>query len=95
MDLRYFIDPDSGLPHIYGHGVTEQEAEYVIRHAPEDRPGSGDTRHAIGPTAAGRHLRVIYVPDDDRRGGFVVTAYEVRGKQLKGYRRRRRRKGGR
>ena len=39
MDVRYHIDPDTGLPHIYGHGVTEDEAEYVLRHPGEDRAG--------------------------------------------------------
>ena len=25
MDFRYHIDPDTDLPHIYGHGVTEAD----------------------------------------------------------------------
>jgi hypothetical protein len=39
----------------------------------------------------GRYLHVIYVPDEDGDGIFVVTAYEFRGKALQAYRRRRRR----
>ena len=91
MDFRYHIDPDTNLPHIYGHGVTEAEAEYVLRHPGEDRAGRDRSRHALGQTAAGRYLHVIYVPDDDGDGIFVVTAYEIRGKPLQAYRRRRRR----
>ena len=91
MDIRFHDDPDTGLPHIYGHGVTEEEAEYVLRHAGEDRSGRGGSRHALGQTVAGRYLHVIYVPDDDGGGVFVVTAYEIRGKALQAFRRRRRR----
>jgi hypothetical protein len=66
---------------------------YILRHPGEDRPGMDDSRHALGQTLAGRYLRAIYVPDSDADGVFVVTAYELRGKQLQAYRRRRRRKG--
>jgi hypothetical protein len=75
-----------------GHGVTEEEAEYVLRHPGEDHPGRDDSRHALGQTEAGRYLRVIYVPDEDGDGVFVVTAYELEGKPLQAYRRRRRKK---
>ena len=27
VDIRFYLDPDTGLPHIYGHGVTEEEVE--------------------------------------------------------------------
>ena len=93
MDVRYFQDPESDEPHIYDHGITEDEVEFVLRHPGEDRPGSDDSRHALGQTAAGRYLRVIYVPDPGADSVFVVTAYELRGKPLQAYRRRIRRKG--
>jgi hypothetical protein len=92
MDIRFYEDPATGMPHIHGHGVTEEEAEYVLRHPGEDRPGRDDSRHALGQTAPGRHLRVIYVPDETGGGVFVVTAYELQGKPLQAYRRRRRRR---
>jgi hypothetical protein len=92
MDVRYFLDSDTDEPHIYDHGVTEEEVEYVLRHPGEDRPGSDDSRHALGQTAAGRYLRVIYVPDPGSDSVFVVTAYDLRGKPLQAYRRRNRRK---
>jgi hypothetical protein len=89
MDVRYYENPVSGLPHIYDHGVTEAEVEWVLARPGEDGPSSG-SRQAIGQTSAGRYLRVIYVPDPDGKGIFVVTAYPLVGKQLKAYRRRKR-----
>jgi hypothetical protein len=38
-------------------------------------------------------LRVVYVPDEEGDGVFVVTAYPLVGKQLKAFRRRQRRRG--
>jgi hypothetical protein len=46
----------------------------------------------MAQTSAGRYLKVVFVPDPDGDGGFVVTAYELRGKGLKAYRRNKRRK---
>lgn len=92
MEIRYYCDPESGLPHIYGHGVTEAEAEWILAHAREDEACSGGSRQALGQTADGRYLRVIYVPDEQGDGLFVVTAYPLAGKQLKAFRRRQRRR---
>ncbi|MFQ5657436.1 MAG: DUF4258 domain-containing protein [Candidatus Methylomirabilales bacterium] len=91
MRIRYYIDPETGLPHIYKHGVDEAEVEDVLGNPGEDRPGREGSRVAIGQTQGGRHIRVIYVPEVE--GGFVITAYELRGKPLLAYRRRRRRRG--
>lgn len=93
MNIRFYIDPETGAPHIYNHGVTEEEVEDVIRRPGEDRPGRDDSRIAIGQTRSGRYLRVIYVPDPEPESVFVITAYDLRGKPLIAYRRRRRRKG--
>jgi hypothetical protein len=93
VDVRYYLDPETTLPHIYGHGVTEAEVEWVFRNAGEERPGTDDSRHALGQTEAGRYLRVIYVPDPEGEGVFVVTAYELQGKPLQAYRRRQRGRG--
>ena len=95
MQVRYYLDPDTGDPHIYEHGVSEEEVEYVLSHAGEDLPGRDDSRQALGQTAAGRYLRVIYVPDPEPDSVFVVTAFELRGKALEAYRRRKRRRRGR
>ncbi len=92
MDFRYNIDPDTDEPHIYNHGLTEEEVEYVVRHPAERAAARDGAMQALGQTRAGRYIRVIYVPDEDYDGVFVVTANEVRGKPLRAHRRRRRRR---
>jgi hypothetical protein len=93
MEVRFYNDPDTGQPHIHNHGVTEDEVREVLARPGEDLPGADDSRMALGQTAAGRYLRVIYVPDPEAESVFVVTAYELRGKPLKAYRRRRKKRG--
>jgi hypothetical protein len=93
MHIRFYLDPETGEPHIYGHGISEEEVEDVLRHPVEDRSGREGARIALGRTRAGRYLRVIYVPDPEPESVFVITAYELRGKPLAAYRRRRRRRG--
>ena len=92
MELRFYLDAESGLPHIYAHGVTEAEVEQVLQKPGEDRSGREGSRVAMGQTRAGRYLRVIYVPDALPNSVFVITAFELRGNPLAAYRRRRRRK---
>jgi len=94
MKIRFYIDPETGMPHFHSHGVHEDEAEDVLSNPGEDRPGKEGSRIAIGQTLGGRYLRVIYVPDPDPESVFVITAYELRGKPLTAYRRRRRRRKG-
>jgi hypothetical protein len=93
MELRFHKDPDTGLPHVFNHGVTEDEVRQVLARAGEDRSSSDDSRIAMGQTEAGRYLRVIYVPDPGGEGAFVVTAFPLRGKDLKAHRRLKRRRG--
>jgi hypothetical protein len=92
MEVRYYRDPETGLPHIYDHGVTEAEVEWVLARPGEDGPSSGDSRQALGQSEAGRYLRVIYVPDEEGDGIFVITAYPLTGRALQAYRRRKRRR---
>ena len=92
VDVRFYIDPETGEPHIYKHAVSEEEVEGVLRYPGDDLPGRRDSRLALGQTQEGRTLQVVYVLDPDRRGVFVITAYELRGKALAAYRRRRKRK---
>ena len=94
MNLRFYIDAETGRPHIHGHGVEEQEVEDVIRSPGEDRPGRDDSSIAIGQTQEGRYLRVIYKRDADPDSVFVITAYELAGRPLGAYRRRMRRRSG-
>lgn len=91
MDVRYYTNPVTGQPHIYDHGVTEAEVEEVLGRRGGDLPARGTSRMKLGQTAAGRYIQVIYVPDDDDPDSvFVVTAYELRGKAKRAFRRRRR-----
>ena len=92
MNLRFYIDSETGLLHIYKHAVDEDEVEDVLNAPGEDRPGREGSRVAIGQTQAGRYLRVIYVPDPEPESVFVITAYQLIGKPLVAYRRRRRKK---
>ncbi len=92
MDVRYYHDPGTDEPHIYEHGVTEEEVEYVLRHAGEDFAARDGARQALGQTATGRYLRVIYVPDVDRQSAFVITAFNLHGNPLAAYKRRQRRR---
>jgi hypothetical protein len=92
VNVRYYIDPETGRPHIYQHGVSETEVEEVLNRPLEDRPGAEGSRVALGQTRAGRYLRVIYAPDPSPDSVFVITAYELGPKAKRALRRRCRRK---
>ena len=92
MDVRFYIDPGTEQPHIYGHGVTEREVEEVLGGRGEDVQAGGNSRRKIGQTLAGRYLQVFYVPDEDPDSVFVITAYDLRGSALTAFRRRRKKK---
>jgi len=88
VTARFYIDPATDQPHIYGHSVVEEEVEDVLERPMEDRAGRDGSRIAIGQTEAGRYLRVIYVLDPTPGSVFVITAYELGEKALKALRRR-------
>lgn len=93
VELRFYIDPATREPHIYEHGVSEEEVEEVLSSPrAEERPGRNHSRVVIGSTVAGRILRVVYSSDPYPGTLFVITAYDVRGKPLAAYRRRQRHK---
>ena len=92
MNIRFYIDSQTELPHIYNHNINEYEVEYVLSNPGEDRPGADGSRLVIGQTESGRYLRVIYVPAKNRKSLFVITAYDLKGKTLYAYRKRRRRR---
>ena len=92
MNARFYIDPSTGLPHIHGHQVEEAEVIDVLEGPGEDRAGGDGSRIAVGRTAAGRYLRVIYVPDPEPDSVFAITSYQLTGKPLLAYRRCRRKK---
>jgi hypothetical protein len=92
LHVRFYIDPATGTPHIDSHGVSEDETMEVLERPGEDRHGREGSRVALGQTASGRYLRVIYVPDPEPDSVFVITAYELTGKPLAAFRRRRKKK---
>lgn len=92
INIRFYVDPETTKPHIYNHGVKENEVKEVLSNPGEDRIGKEGSRVALGQSRAGRYLRVIYVPDSVPNSVFVITAYELKGKPLIAYRRRRRRR---
>jgi hypothetical protein len=79
VTVRFYIDPATGQPHIYGHSVVEDEVEDVLARPMEDRAGPDESRIALGQTEAGRYLRVIYVPDPTP--GFGFCHYGVRARR--------------
>ncbi|MDA8021125.1 MAG: hypothetical protein MPN21_27120 [Thermoanaerobaculia bacterium] len=92
MDARYYIDPDTGQPHIYNHDVGEDEVEDILEHPDDDFQGKKGARIALGQTRDGRCLQVVYSPDPGGQSVFVITAYPLTGKALAAFRRRRRKK---
>lgn len=74
----------------YNHQVSEEEVAEVLESPGEDRPGKEGSRVALGQTSAGDIFgssisRAVWTM-------FVITAYELTGKPLVAYRRRRRKK---
>jgi len=92
VEIRFYFDSALCQPHIYNHDVDEDVVEEILTNPGEDRPGRDGSRVAMGRTAAGRYLKVVYVRDPNPDSVFVITAYELQGKPLLAYRRRQRRK---
>ncbi len=92
MNIRYYMDVETGCPHLLAHGVAEHEVEEVLARPGEARPGRDGSRVALGQARAGRFLRVIYVPGPEPDSVFVITAYELKGKPLTAFKRRLRRR---
>ncbi|HWE96018.1 MAG TPA: DUF4258 domain-containing protein [Tepidisphaeraceae bacterium] len=92
MRLRFYIDEDTELPHIYAHNISEQEVRDVLRSPLEQIKGRGDSLIALGRTVAGRYLKVIFSPDEVGDGIFVITAFEPTDNEVRALRRRLRRR---
>lgn len=92
MQIRFYVNADTGEPHIYDHQVTEEEVEQVLASPLEERSGEEGASLCLGRTHDGRFLRVVYVPDPEPDSVFVITAYEPGPKVLKALRRRLRKK---
>ncbi len=95
VKIRYYLDPETGEPHIYNHGVSEDEVEELFESGKgQDRASREGSRMLMGKTDAGRYLRVVYSPDPAPDSVFVITAYELTGKPLAAFKRRQRRRRG-
>ena len=63
MNIRFYVDPETGIPHVYRHSVNEDEVADVLANPGEDRLGREGARIAIGKlrgkplTAYRRRLR--------------------------------------
>jgi hypothetical protein len=88
MQVRFFNDRDTGIPHIISHGVEPWEAIDILERHDFDYNGRNGTRIAIGQTRDGRYLRVIYKRNIDHI--LVITAYDLPPKAKAALRRRRR-----
>jgi len=91
MEVRFSTDRETDLPHIYDHGVAEEEAEEILGRPGEIRRERRGTYSKLGQTATGRFLRVIYTMDREAGIIYVITAYQPTARMVKGYRRRRKR----
>ncbi len=99
MELRFWLDPETGLPHILNHGVIEEEVRQVLSRTGEEFPGRDRSRIRLGRTIGGRYLQVVYVPDTEgdtegtlKDGAFVVTAFDLTPNAKRAFRKRQRRK---
>lgn len=78
---NFIWDDDDNVPHLAEHGITPEEAEYVVEHAGVDDRGISRTTGnpiAFGFTPARRYLAVVYwLVDEKENLVYVETAYEV------------------
>ena len=88
VSYRFYIDDDTGRPHLEKHGVKDFEAIEVIERPTQDFASDRGSRVALGQTRAGRYLQVIYKRDDTGNGVFVITAFPMSKKRKAALRRR-------
>jgi len=93
MHLRFYINEETDLPHIYDHGVREHEVEEVLHDPIREAAGYNESTLAYGKTLGGRNLKVVFKEDPRPGSFFVITAYPIEGKALKALRRIMRKKG--
>jgi uncharacterized DUF497 family protein len=68
---------DENEAHLLAHGVTREEAEYVIHHPIGDGVSKTSKRPIVfGYTAAGRKIAIVYEAVD-RITVYPITAYDV------------------
>lgn len=81
----------SNAEHIEEHGVSWQEAQYVVNHARAPYPEyRGDGKWlVIGQTARGAYIQVIFIVDSEDVV-FVIHSRPLTDKEKKRFRRRKR-----
>lgn len=92
MRVRFYVDPETGQPHIHKHGVAEREVLQVLSKPGPVYGGDRNSRLKSGQSDAGRYIQVVYKPDPGGDGLFVISAYPLTGKALEAYRRRQRKR---
>jgi uncharacterized DUF497 family protein len=82
---------DWNLDKIAKHGVSVQEAEYIVRNAHRPFPEKIDDGKVLvqGQTSAGVYLQVIYVPQENDEI-FIIHARPLKEVEKRRLRRRRR-----
>jgi hypothetical protein len=58
MNTRYYIDPETGLPHIYRHNVSENEVEDVLL---KDQEGESNLQKSFKHLPAAADTRTLEV----------------------------------
>lgn len=78
--MPIFMWNEANVEHIARHGVTPEEAEYVVGNAgpPFPRVHEDDKWLVWGSTDAGRYLQVIFVYQDDERVDVLSLSADER-----------------
>jgi uncharacterized DUF497 family protein len=79
------------LEHIAEHGVSPEEAEYVVEYPDARYPEqAGDDKYRVrGQSAGGRYLQVVYI-FDPLDVVYVIHARDLTNREKRKLRRRRR-----
>lgn len=48
LEVRFYVDPAAGSPHIHHHEIDEDELIEILEKPGEDRPGREGSRIALG-----------------------------------------------
>ena len=86
-----FVWNNKNIAHIAEHGISRQEAEYVVEHAKPPYPqmiGEGK-RMVVGQIPSGEYVQVIYVPARSVPGAlYVMHARTLTDEEKRRFRRR-------
>ncbi len=77
MNVRFYVDPESGEPHFARHRISLEDVVHVLARPLESRPGREGAFTVLGRTGAGKYIRVVYVADAEPDSVFVITAYKI------------------